>query len=217
MSWNKVNATLPRETPPEAVTLEQALGWLAEKQSKPKSTRKGGATTRPKTAKRAAGAAEPAARPAAKSTTTKKKAAAKSTTTKKEQPQSKIHSHSQNKPANHGDKGQNRRQRRNRKRQQKVKDASAKTKLHSPSFLPKVQRGRENVCTAVFAFSLHTSASPRRNVETLLRYAAGFTAWACCWRNQATVARTASGSGVVSAPNAARNWLSSTLYASSNS
>ena len=83
VSWNKINATLPREIPPEAVTLEQALGWLAEKQSKPKSTRKGGATTRPKTAKRAAGAAEPAARPAAKSTTTKKKAAAKSTTTKK--------------------------------------------------------------------------------------------------------------------------------------
>jgi len=73
VSWNKVNATLPKGVAPADVTLAQALGWLAEKQTKPKSARKGSAKT-------AKPAAEKAAKPAAKKATAPaKKAAAKTT------------------------------------------------------------------------------------------------------------------------------------------
>ncbi len=59
VSWNKINATLPKDVSPGDVTLEQALTWLTEKQARPKSTRKsGGKTAQP--------AAEKTTRPAAK-------------------------------------------------------------------------------------------------------------------------------------------------------
>lgn len=64
VKWEKVNATLPKEIEPEAVTLDQALALIAEK-----SAKKGGAKK-----------TKAAAKPAAKKTT---KAAAKSTKTTK--------------------------------------------------------------------------------------------------------------------------------------
>ena len=74
VSWNKVNATLPKGVAPADVTLAQALAWLAEKQAKPKSTRKGSS------AKAAKPAAEKAAKPVAKKAAAPaKKAAAKTT------------------------------------------------------------------------------------------------------------------------------------------
>jgi DNA topoisomerase-1 len=40
VSWKKVNITIPKEMQPTDVTLEQALAWIAEKQTKPKTARK---------------------------------------------------------------------------------------------------------------------------------------------------------------------------------
>lgn len=83
VKWGKVNATLPRDLAPEAVTLDRALELIAAKQAK------GGKTTRKAPAKKApakaAGAkagtkaaAKPAAKkPAAKKTAVKKTAAKK--------------------------------------------------------------------------------------------------------------------------------------------
>ncbi|MDI3336443.1 type I DNA topoisomerase [Defluviimonas aestuarii] len=65
VKWEKVNATLPKEITPEAVTLEQALGLIAEKAAK-----KGGG--RKKAAPKKAAAKKPAAKKAPA-----KKAAAK--------------------------------------------------------------------------------------------------------------------------------------------
>ena len=64
VKWEKVNATLPKDTDPESVTMEQALEWIAEKAAK-----SGKKKAAPKTA-------------AAKKTTTKK-TTAKKTTAKK--------------------------------------------------------------------------------------------------------------------------------------
>ncbi len=66
VSWNKINATLPKDVSPGDVTLEQALTWLTEKQARPKSTRKSGVKT-------AQPAAEKTTRPAAKKAAATKK------------------------------------------------------------------------------------------------------------------------------------------------
>ena len=68
---NKINATLPKEMKPEDVTLEQALGWIADKaaQKGVKSSR--GKGTAKSTAKKST----------TKKTTAKKRSAKKSTTT----------------------------------------------------------------------------------------------------------------------------------------
>ncbi|MCB5411212.1 type I DNA topoisomerase [Pseudogemmobacter faecipullorum] len=73
VKWGKVNATLPKDVEPEAVTLEQALALVAEKAGK-KPAKKAAA-------KKPAAAKAPAKKPAAKKTTTKA-AAAKTTTAK---------------------------------------------------------------------------------------------------------------------------------------
>ena len=77
VKWGKVNATLPRDLSPEAVTMERALELIAAKQAK------GGKTTRKAPAKTAAAkkpaAKKPAAKkPAAKKTVVKKPAVKKS-------------------------------------------------------------------------------------------------------------------------------------------
>jgi DNA topoisomerase-1 len=91
VSWNKVNATLPKGVAPADVTLVQALGWLAEKQAMPKPARKGATKTKPtktrtpktRTPKTKAAivstdaAVKPAAKTATKTTKTKKRAGAK--------------------------------------------------------------------------------------------------------------------------------------------
>ncbi|MEO0820602.1 MAG: type I DNA topoisomerase [Pseudomonadota bacterium] len=55
VKWEKVNATLPKETAPEAVTLEEALALIAAKApaKKTRSKAKPKAETKPKTAKKA--------------------------------------------------------------------------------------------------------------------------------------------------------------------
>ena len=70
VKWEKVNATLPKEMPPEEVTLEQALELIAEKAAK------GGkkTTARKAPAKAKAPAKKAAAKPAAKKAPTKKAA-----------------------------------------------------------------------------------------------------------------------------------------------
>lgn len=71
VNWKKVNATLPKDIQPADVTLAQALEWLAEKQTKPKTARKGGASSAEQpTRKKAAGAAKSTAKP--KKTTTRR-------------------------------------------------------------------------------------------------------------------------------------------------
>ena len=71
IKWGSVNATLPKETSPETVTLDEALALIAEKAAKS-----------PKKGARAKPAAKPAAKAAAKAAGAKKtpakKAAAKS-------------------------------------------------------------------------------------------------------------------------------------------
>ena len=88
VSDGETNATLPEGTEPEAVTMEQALAWIAERAAR--SSKNGGgkkkktrATAQPKAEKKAK--AEKAEKPngaekktAAKKTTTNKKKAAKS-------------------------------------------------------------------------------------------------------------------------------------------
>jgi DNA topoisomerase-1 len=68
VKWGKINATLPKELEPEAVTLEEALPLLAAKASK------GG---RKKAAPRKAAAKAPAKKAAAKKPAAKKPAAKK--------------------------------------------------------------------------------------------------------------------------------------------
>ena len=40
VKWEKVNATIPKDVKPEDVTMEMAVGWIAEKAAKKKPTRK---------------------------------------------------------------------------------------------------------------------------------------------------------------------------------
>ncbi len=70
VKWEKVNATLPKEITPEAVTLEQALELIAEKAAKMDGGRK-------KAAPKKAAAKKPAAKKAPARKSTAKKAAAK--------------------------------------------------------------------------------------------------------------------------------------------
>ena len=71
VKWGKVNATLPRDLSPEAVTMERALELIAAKQAK------GGKTTRKAPAKTAAAKKPAAKKPAAKKPAAKKPAAKK--------------------------------------------------------------------------------------------------------------------------------------------
>jgi DNA topoisomerase-1 len=61
VKWGKVNATLPKDTPPEAITLDAALALIAAKAAKP-----GGK-------KKAAPKKAPAKKPAAKKPAARKK------------------------------------------------------------------------------------------------------------------------------------------------
>ena len=67
VKWEKVNATIPKEVEPEAVTMEQAVAWIDEKAAK-----KGGAKKKAAPKKKAA-----AKKPAAKKTAAKKAPAQK--------------------------------------------------------------------------------------------------------------------------------------------
>ncbi|MCB0111168.1 MAG: DNA topoisomerase I, partial [Caldilineaceae bacterium] len=51
VKYNKINATLPKEIKPEEVTLEQALGWIAEKAAQKGSKSGGKRTSKKRTAK----------------------------------------------------------------------------------------------------------------------------------------------------------------------
>ena len=75
VKWAKVNATLPKELSPETVTLDEALGLIAEKAGK------GAKTKAPRKA-----AAKPAAKAAAAKTPATKKPAAKKPAVKKAPP-----------------------------------------------------------------------------------------------------------------------------------
>ncbi|GIT91043.1 DNA topoisomerase 1 [Jannaschia pagri] len=67
VKWDKINATIPKDTPPEALTMEQAVELIAERAAK-----SGKKTTRKPAAKKA-----PAKKPAAKKAPAKKPAAKK--------------------------------------------------------------------------------------------------------------------------------------------
>jgi DNA topoisomerase-1 len=67
VKWEKVNATIPKEVEPEAVTMEQAVAWIEEKAAK-----KGG--TKKKAAPKKKAAKKPAAKKTAAKKTTKKTA-----------------------------------------------------------------------------------------------------------------------------------------------
>jgi DNA topoisomerase I len=76
-----VNATLPNEVSPEAVTMEQAVALLAERAARPASPKKGGRRgSAPRATK---SAAKKTTKTAAKKTASAKKSAAKKTATKK--------------------------------------------------------------------------------------------------------------------------------------
>ncbi|RVV98530.1 type I DNA topoisomerase [Mesobaculum littorinae] len=79
VKWQKVNATLPKDIEPEAVTMDQAVQLIAEKAAK--SGKK--APAKKKAAPKKTAAKKPAAKkPAAKTATAKKTAATKSAATK---------------------------------------------------------------------------------------------------------------------------------------
>ncbi len=73
VKWEKVNATLPKDTDPESVTMEQALEWIAEKAAKsgkkkaaPKKAAAKKTTTKKTTAKKTTAKKTPAKKTAAK-------------------------------------------------------------------------------------------------------------------------------------------------------
>ena len=71
VNWGKVNATIPKSTPPESITLSEALELLAERGDRPA---KGGKAKKPAPRKAAAKAAK---KPAEKPAAAPRKAAAK--------------------------------------------------------------------------------------------------------------------------------------------
>jgi DNA topoisomerase I len=82
IKWGKINATLPKDIAPEAVTLEEALALVAEKAGKSGSKKKAAAKKPAKAAAEKAPAKKPAtktaaAKPAAKKAAAKKPAAKK--------------------------------------------------------------------------------------------------------------------------------------------
>ncbi|MEL6948090.1 MAG: topoisomerase C-terminal repeat-containing protein, partial [Pseudomonadota bacterium] len=92
VSWAKINATLPKDTDPQAVTMDMAVKLIAERAEKTgKTLTKAGARKKPaakKPAAKKAAAKKPAAKkapakkPAAKKAPAKKPAAKKATTAK---------------------------------------------------------------------------------------------------------------------------------------
>ncbi|PTE14259.1 type I DNA topoisomerase [Pseudogemmobacter blasticus] len=78
VKWDKVNATLPKDLAPEAVTLEEALALIAEKAAKGggKPARKTAAKAAPKAAKKPAAKKTAVKKPAAKKAAPKKAAGA---------------------------------------------------------------------------------------------------------------------------------------------
>ncbi len=72
VKWEKVNATIPKGTEPADVTMELAVGWIAEKAAKKPAAKKKAAPKKKPAAKKA-----PAKKPAAKKTAAKKPAAKK--------------------------------------------------------------------------------------------------------------------------------------------
>jgi DNA topoisomerase-1 len=80
VKYEKINATLPKGTEPETVTLEQAMEWVnakAEKSGKKKAPAKKKTTAKKTTAKKTAAKKTTAKKTTAKKTTTKKTAAKK--------------------------------------------------------------------------------------------------------------------------------------------
>ena len=78
VNWGKVNATIPKSTPPDSITLAEALDLLAEREGRP--VRKGKAPAKRPAAKTKKPAAPPKA---AAKTTSPAKAAAKKAPAKK--------------------------------------------------------------------------------------------------------------------------------------
>jgi DNA topoisomerase-1 len=74
VKWAKVNATLPKELQPETVTLEEALGLIAEKAGKGGKAK---AAAKPKAAKPKAATPKAAAKPKAATPKADKPKAAK--------------------------------------------------------------------------------------------------------------------------------------------
>jgi DNA topoisomerase-1 len=93
VNWGKVNATIPKSTPPDAITLAEALELIAEREGRPASKAKAPAkkaaakakkpAAPPKAAAKTAPAKNPAAKKAPAKTTPANKAAAKKTATKR--------------------------------------------------------------------------------------------------------------------------------------
>ncbi len=81
VNWGKVNANIPKSTPPDSISLSEALDLLAEREGKPSAARRVAAkTAKTATTKKAAPAkavAKPAARKTAKKAPAKKAAAKK--------------------------------------------------------------------------------------------------------------------------------------------
>ena len=73
VKWEKVNATLPKDSDPEALTIQQAVDLITEKQAKKGTKRKAPAK------KKAAPKKAAAKKPAAKKATAKRPAAKKAT------------------------------------------------------------------------------------------------------------------------------------------
>ena len=101
VNWGKVNATIPKSTPPDSVTLAEALELLAEREGRPvrkgkapakkkaaAKTKKPARTKKPAAPPKAAAKTAPAAKTATK-TAPAKKAAAKKAAAKKAAAKSK--------------------------------------------------------------------------------------------------------------------------------
>jgi DNA topoisomerase-1 len=84
VNWGKVNATIPKSTPPESITLAEALELLAEREGRPAKTSKAPAkkkaaakTRKPAAPAKTAARTAPAAKAATKTSPAKKTAAKK--------------------------------------------------------------------------------------------------------------------------------------------
>lgn len=73
----KINATIPKETPAETVTLEQAIGWLAAKEAAPPKSRRGAARRTSRAAATDGGEKKAAAKKPAKKSPASTRSAAK--------------------------------------------------------------------------------------------------------------------------------------------